>query len=340
MARIALDAMGGDHAPEVPITGALQALIELDRTHRIQLVGRTAIVEQTLTELLGGEMAAAAPHRARIEIIEAPDVIEMTDKPAAGVRGKPNSSMVVGLKLQADGQSDGFVSAGNTGAQMAASTFQLRLHQGLTRPAIATLFPTTLKPIVVLDSGANVDCSAEELVQFARLGAVYAEDVLGRPTPSIGLLSIGEEPEKGNAVVKEAHQLLMRSGLNFQGNVEGRDIPAGESDRGPIDVVVCDGFVGNVLLKFYEAVAPMMMKMAGSALHLDKAGIAKTFSALDYSEHGGAPLLGVKGVSIICHGRSPARAIKNAIRKAVQAAESGMNAHIGRRLAESEEVKA
>ena len=340
MARIALDAMGGDHAPEVPISGALQALNELDRGHRIQLVGRTAVIERTLAALFAGEMAGAAAHRGRIDIVEAPDVIEMTDKPAAGVRGKPNSSMVVGLKLQADGKSDGFVSAGNTGAQMAASTFQLRLHQGLTRPAIATLFPTALKPIVVLDSGANVDCSAEELVQFARLGAVYAEDVLGRQNPSVGLLSIGEEAEKGNAVVKEAHQMLTRAGLNFQGNVEGRDIPAGKSDRGPIDVVVCDGFVGNVLLKFYEAVAPMMMKMAGDALHLDKAGMEKTFLALDYSEHGGAPLLGVKGVSIICHGRSPARAIKNAIDKAVHAAESGMNAHIGKRLAESQEVEA
>ena len=340
MARIALDAMGGDHAPEVPIIGALQALSELGSTHRIQLVGRTAIIEETLDRLLAGEMSGARAHRDRIDIVEAPDVIEMTDKPAAGVRGKPNSSMVVGLRMQADGKSEGFVSAGNTGAQMAASTFQLRLHQGLTRPAIATLFPTALKPIVVLDSGANVDCSAEELVQFARLGAVYAEDVLGRDNPSIGLLSIGEEPEKGNAVVKEAHQLLLRAGLNFQGNVEGRDIPAGKSDRGPIDVVVCDGFVGNVLLKFYEAVAPMMMKMAGAALHLDKAGMEKTFSALDYSEHGGAPLLGVKGVSIICHGRSPARAIMNAIKKAVQAAESGMNDDIGKRLAESQEVEA
>jgi phosphate acyltransferase len=339
LARIALDAMGGDFAPRAPVAGALQALTELDPAHRVQLVGRTAVVEQQLEELLRGEMSAASQHRARIEIVEAPDVIEMTDKPAAGVRGKPNSSMVVGLKLQVEGRSDGFVSAGNTGAQMAASTFQLRLHDGLTRPAIATLFPTARNPIVVLDSGANVDCSAEELVQFARLGAVYAEDVLGRSNPSVGLLSIGEEPEKGNAVVKEAHVLLARAGINFHGNVEGRDIPIGGSDRGPLDVVVCDGFVGNVLLKFYEAVAPMMMKMAGTALDLDKKGMEQAFRFLDYSEHGGAPLLGVKGVSIICHGRSTSRAIMNAVKKAVQAAESGMNAHIGRRLAESAAVE-
>ena len=330
MARIALDAMGGDNAPHAPVAGALEALAELDARHRIQLVGQTAVIERTLGELKDG---GARSVRDRIDIIEAPDVIEMTDKPT-DVRRKPNSSMFVGLKLQADGKSDGFVSAGNTGAQMAASLFALRLHEGLTRPAIATLFPTAKQAVVVLDSGANVDCSAEELVQFARLGVVYAEDVLGRKNPSVGLLSIGEEPEKGNGVVKEANQLLSQAGLNFQGNVEGRDIPLGESDRGPIDVVVCDGFVGNVLLKFYESVAPMMMKLAGSALSVDKA--REAFKSLDYSEHGGAPLLGVKGVSIICHGRSTPRAIRNALKKAVQAADSGMDAHIGRRLAGAE----
>ena len=336
MARIALDAMGGDNAPHAPVAGALEALAELDTRHRIQLVGQTPVIERALAELKNG--AARSVHE-RIDVVEAPDVIEMTDKPT-DVRKKPNSSMSVGLKLQAEGKSDGFVSAGNTGAQMAASLFALRLHEGLTRPAIATLFPTAKQAVVVLDSGANVDCSAEELVQFARLGVVYAEDVLGRVNPSVGLLSIGEEPEKGNAVVKEANQLLSQAGLNFQGNVEGRDIPLGESDRGPIDVVVCDGFVGNVLLKFYESVAPMIMTLAGGALSLDKARMGEAFKSLDYSEHGGAPLLGVKGVSIICHGRSSPRAIKNALKKAVQAADSDMDAHIGRRLAAAAEIKA
>ena len=339
MARIALDAMGGDLAPEAPIAGALQALLELAPSHTIQLVGRTQVIESTLAKLLAGELAAAAPHRSRVVIIEAPDVVEMADKPTV-VRKKPNSSMAVGLQLQVAGRSDGFVSAGNTGAQMAGSFFILGLHQGMTRPAIATLFPTAGQPIVVLDSGANVDCTATELVQFARLGAVYAEAVLGRKNPSVGLLSIGEEAEKGNAVVKETNALLAASGLNFQGNVEGRDIPRGASDRGPIDVVVCDGFVGNVLVKFYEAVTPTMMKMLSGVIELDAVTVRRAFASLDYSEHGGAPLLGVRGVSIIAHGRSDARAIKNAIRVAVQAAESGMNATIGRRLAESEEVKA
>ncbi|HWE42753.1 MAG TPA: phosphate acyltransferase PlsX [Gemmatimonadaceae bacterium] len=339
MARIALDAMGGDLAPEAPIAGALQALLELDRSHKIQLVGRTEVIEATLTRLLAGDLAAAGAQRARLEIIEAPDVVEMADKPTV-VRKKPNSSMAVGLRLQTDGRSDGFVSAGNTGAQMAGSFFILGLHQGMTRPAIATLFPTAGQPIVVIDSGANVDCTSTELVQFARLGAVYAEAVLGRKNPSVGLLSIGEEAEKGNAVVKETNGLLAASGLNFQGNVEGRDIPRGASDRGPIDVVVCDGFVGNVLVKFYEAVTPTLLKMLRGVVDLDAATVQRAFGSLDYSEHGGAPLLGVKGVSIIAHGRSDARAIKNAIRVAVQAAESGMNETIGRRLAESEEVKA
>ena len=331
MARIALDAMGGDFAPQATVAGALLALGELDSAHSIQLVGQTAVINSQLDSLLAGELAASAGQRARIEIIEAPDVIEMTDKPAAVIRGRPNSSMIVGLKLQPKGQSDAFVSAGNTGAQMAASMVVLKLHEGLSRPAIATMFPTARQSVVVLDSGANVDCAAEELVQFARLGAVYAECVLGRANPAVGLLSIGEEEEKGNAAVKEAHKLLLAAGLNFIGNVEGRDLPRGACDRGPVDVVVCDGFVGNVVLKFYEAVAPLitgLLKKAG----IEEATLAAALKQLDYSEHGGAPLLGVRGVSIISHGKSSPRAIKNALKAAVRAVDSGMNEHIGRRL--------
>jgi glycerol-3-phosphate acyltransferase PlsX len=207
----------------------------------------------------------------------------------------------------------------------------LRLHAGLKRPAIATNFPTAKKSIVVMDSGANVDCSADELVQFARLGSVYAEDILGRTNPAVGLLSIGEEPEKGNAVTKEAHQLLVNAGINFLGNVEGRDLPAGTSHHGDLDVVVCDGFVGNVILKFYEAVAPLMVRMLVKE-GVDEMTIKKALRSLDYSEHGGAPLLGVKGVSIICHGRSTPAAIKNAVKAAVRSVDSRMNEHIGRRL--------
>jgi len=184
----------------------------------------------------------------------------------------------------------------------------------------------------VLDSGANVDCSAHELVQFARLGSVYAEDVLGRHNPIVGLLSIGEEAEKGNAAVKEANQLLRSAGVNFQGNIEGRDLPAGASDRGPIDVVVCDGFVGNVVLKFYEAIAPMMIGMLKQHAGMDQDALKQTLKHLDYSEYGGAPLLGVRGVSVISHGKSSPRAIKNAIKLAAKTVETRMSEHIGRRL--------
>ena len=324
--------MGGDFAPQATVAGALLALGELDPRHTLQLVGRTAVVTEQLDTLLGEpQYEPLRAQRARAEIVEAPDVIEMTDKPAAAIRGKPNSSMLVGLKLQTEGKSDAFVSAGNTGAQMAASMVVLRLHTGVKRPAIATLFPTGRQPIVVLDSGANVDCSADELVAFARLGVVYAEDLLGRKNPAVGLLSIGEEPEKGNAVSKEAHQLLETTGLHFLGNVEGRDLPAGACDRGPIDVVVCDGFVGNVVLKFYEAVAPLITGMLVKA-GVDEKTMMGALRQLDYSEHGGAPLLGVNGVSIISHGKSSPRAIKNAIKVAVQAVETRMNEHIGRHL--------
>lgn len=334
MARIALDAMGGDFAPRATVAGALHAIAELDPQHTIQLVGRTAVVEAELRTLLDGEFAGQAARgvrRDRFEIVDAPDVIEMADKPGTAVRGKPNSSMIVGLRMQAEGRSDGFVSAGNTGAQMAASMIILKLHAGLKRPAIATLFPTSREPVVVLDSGANVDCSADELAQFARLGSVYAEDILGRENPAVGLLNIGEEPEKGNSVVKEAHVLLGAAGLHFLGNVEGRDLPAGRCDRGPIDVVVCDGFVGNIVLKLYEGIAPMMFGLLQKA-GIDGPRLSAALKDLDYSEYGGAPLLGVRGVSIISHGKSSPRAIKNALKVAVRAVESQLDEHIGRRL--------
>lgn len=323
--------MGGDFAPRAPIAGALQALREIDSDLSIQLVGKTDVVTAELDSLLKGDYTADAKHRDRIEIVEAPEVIEMSDKPSAVVRGKPNNSMSNGLKLQLDGRSDAFVSAGNTGAQMAASAMLLKLHPGLTRPAIATAFPTRGQPMVVLDAGANVDCSARELLQFAWLGAVYAECVLGRANPAVGLLSIGEEAEKGNAVVKEANAAFASAGFNFVGNVEGRDIPAGKCERGTIDVVVCDGFVGNVVLKFYEGVMPMVLEVLQQN-GIDKAQLKDVIRKFDASEYGGAPLLGVRGISMICHGNSSPRAISNAVKAAARAADSGMNALIGERL--------
>ncbi len=328
--------MGGDFAPRATIAGALLALQELDGAHTVQLVGQTSVIEAELKRALSGEFSTAKSTRPRLEIIEAPDIIAMSEKPTAGLRKKPNSSMIVGLKLQVDKKSDAFVSAGNTGAQMASSAMLLKLQPGLTRPAIATVFPTARNPVIVLDSGANVDCSTKELLQFAWLGAVYAECVFGRPNPSIGLLSIGEEPEKGNAVVKEAHVLFKKAGFNFHGNLEGRDLPAGASERGPFDVVICDGFVGNVVLKFYEAVGPMIVRVLSEHPGIDAEHVKDALKGFDSTNYGGAPLLGVKGVSIICHGNSPPRAIKNAIKVAVRAVETRMNDQIGQKLAAAE----
>jgi phosphate acyltransferase len=327
--RIALDAMGGDFAPSAPVSGALRALRELDEQHVVQLVGRADDLERELAA--HGDIAARQRHR--IGIVDAPDVVTMSDRPTAVLRGKPNNSMAVGLRLHADGRSDAFVSAGNTGAQMAASAMLLKLHPGLTRPAIATVFPTAGRSLVFLDAGANVDCSARELVQFAWLGATYAETVLRRDNPRIGLLSIGEESEKGNAVVKEANALFRAAGFNFVGNVEGRDIPRGEGAAGRIDVVVCDGFVGNAILKFYEAVMPMLLAILRRHAGVNESHVSEALAEFDKSRYGAAPLLGVRGVSMICHGNSDPNAVAVAIKDAVQAAESGMNEMMGSRLA-------
>lgn len=329
MVRVALDAMGGDQAPETPVAGAVAALGELPASTEILLVGRRTEIETALT---GHEMPPT-----RLRIVEAPDVIGMSDKPLAAVRGKPKSSIRVGLALQKEGRADAFISAGNTGAILAASTLLLGLHAGVERAAIATLFPTGAKPVLVIDGGANVDCTPRELLGFARLGSVYARDVLGRPEPAVGLLNIGEEPEKGHEAVREAHHLLAQDpGIRFVGNVEGRDILAGTCD-----IVVCDGFVGNVVLKFYESVARLFKELLIREVApevLDSPGMRRISKVLDYSEYGGAPLLGVRGVAIICHGRSPARAIKNAIRVALQSVESGLSGHIGAELTRGEAV--
>jgi glycerol-3-phosphate acyltransferase PlsX len=328
--RIALDAMGSDNAPRVEVEGAVQALRELPPTFRIQLVGRTKDIEAAWRDVPGAE-------RSRLDVIEAPDVVGMGEKPLAAVRSKPKSSIAVGLGLQKQGTSDAFISAGNTGAVMAAATLMLRLHAGVQRPAIGTLFPTAKHPVLVLDAGANVDCDPRELVGFAHLGSVYGRDVLGRPDASVGLLNIGEEDEKGNAVVKEAHQLLKTTpGIRYVGNVEGRDILRGEVRGQNIDVVVCDGFVGNVILKFYESVARLVLGMLKreAADVLERPDVKQIFKVLDYSEYGGAPLLGVKGATIICHGSSTPRAIRNAIRVAAQMVESNLSQHIGAEMAE------
>src|SRR5256886_9486881 len=333
--RIALDAMGGDNAPRVEVEGVVQALRELPPTFRIQLVGRTADVEAAL-------QAHGNVDRKRLDIVGAPEVVGMGERPLAAIKSKPRSSIAVGLGLQKQGQSDAFISAGNTGAVMAAATLLLRVHEGVARAAIGTAFPTAGQPVLVIDGGANVDCDARELVGFAHLGSVYARDVMGRPSPGVGLLNVGEEDEKGNAVVKEAHQLLQQTpGIHYVGNVEGRDILAGQCKQERIDVVVCDGFVGNVVLKFYESAGRMFMGMMKQSFPgvLGRAQTKQLFKFLDYSEQGGAPLPGAKRVVIICHGASLARAIMHAVRVAAQMQESHLDQDIGAEFAEGGAVR-
>jgi glycerol-3-phosphate acyltransferase PlsX len=322
--RVAVDAMGGDRAPEAEVDGTLAALAELAPTFVVQLVGRPDAIDAALTR--HGDV-----DRKRIEIRPATEVIGMAEKPLAAVRKKQDSSLVVGLRLQGEGQSDAFVSAGNTGAVLAASTMILGLHDGVERATAATPFPTADHPVLVLDGGANVDCSPRELVNFAYLGTAYARDIFGRPNPTVGLLNVGEEEEKGNAQARETHRLLRKSpGLNYVGNIEGRDILPGHPQHGPVDVVVCDGFVGNIVLKFYESAAKMLVSLLKreAPVVLGREDFGRVLRILDYTEYGGAPLLGVRGISIMCHGSSSGNAIKNAIRVAVQAVDSHLNQHI------------
>lgn len=332
MIRVAIDAMGGDHAPHAEIDGALQALASWPGEFTVQLVGLPEVLEAALAGRDGVD-------RARLEVVPAASVIGMSEKPLSAVRKKPDSSLVVGLARVRDGQADAIISAGNTGAVLAGATVLFGLHAGVDRATVATLLPTAGDPVLILDAGANVDCSARELVGFAYLGSTYMRDMQGRANPTVGLLNIGEEEEKGNAVVREAYQLLRQApGINFTGNVEGRDIVAGHPTRGRTDVIVTDGFAGNVILKFYESMQRVLIQLLKRSAPqlLGGTELAPVFEVLDYSQYGGAPLLGVQKPCIICHGSSNANAIKNAIRVAVQAVRSGLTQHIGAQFAQRE----
>jgi phosphate acyltransferase len=320
--RIALDAMGTDRHPAAEVAGAALALRDLPGDLELVLVGDRARIEAELRRQdVGSE---------RLHIVHAPDRIEPGEPAVTAVRRKRSSSIVVGLTLQKQGEADAFVSAGSTGAVMAASVFLFRALPGVDRPGVGAILPTTVQPCLLIDAGANVDCKPQHLVQFARLGSIYVEDVWLRPTPRVGLLNIGEEPEKGDELAVEAHRLLQLSGLNFIGNIEGRDVI-----RGACDVLVTDGFAGNVLLKFYESIMSFMHGMLTTELaDLPEApDLDHLFRVFDYTEYGGAPLLGVNGVTIVCHGGSPPRAICNAIRVAVQSVESNVVGHIERAVA-------
>ncbi len=320
--RIAVDAMGGDHAPAVPVQGAVEALDQLEGDFEIALVGDPDAIRRELhVHRYGSD---------RLEIVPAREVIAMDDPPAASVRRKPDSSIVRGVQLQESGEADAFISAGSTGAILAASIFVLGTLPGVSRPAIGALLPTAADhPTLMLDAGANVDCKPHRLVQFAHLGHIYVRVLEARESPCIGLLNIGSEREKGNELTLEAFRLLEETDLNFLGNVEGRDIITGKCD-----VIVCDGFTGNVVLKFYESVAGYMAQLisrnaAETGANIDLQSICRV---LDYTEFGGAPLLGINGVTIICHGDTPPRAIRNAVRVALKSVESGMVNHLTREL--------
>ena len=310
--RIALDVMGGDHIPSVPIKGAVQAIQELEQDFELCLVGDETQVADCLARFSDLDTS-------RIEIVHAPEVVEMGESPSAVLRKKKRSSIAVGIELQAEGRADAFISAGNTGAVMAASLRGLGRIGGIVRPGICSVFPTTRSYCVVLDVGANVDSKPVHLLQFALMGTIYSEKVLGTVKPRVGLLSVGEEPTKGDELTVATHKLLACSPLNFIGNVEGGDI-----FEGAADVVVCDGFVGNVILKLSERVLGLIVghlkkqikasPLAAMGFLMLKGVFDDMKQTFDYAEYGGAPLLGIDGTTIICHGGSPARAIRNAIK--------------------------
>lgn len=321
--RLALDAMGSDNAPNVEVEGAIAAVRELDAD--IILVGQQEKIQHELSRYKISNL--------RLQIVEARGVVQMHETPALACRQKPDSSIMVGLKLVKEGKADAFVSAGNSGAVMAAGLMNLKRLSGVSRPAIATLLPTLKGICVLVDAGANVDCKPKHLLQFAIMGDIYARFILDEVNPSIGLLSIGEEDNKGNDLTAATLQLLRQTSLNFAGNIEGRDII-----KGKVDVVVCDGFVGNVVLKFAEG-------LAESILHLIKEEIEKHFlrkvgallvkpafkeikKRMDYAEYGGAPLIGLNGVCIIAHGASSPKAIKNALRVSYDFVKNRVNEHL------------
>lgn len=314
--KIAVDAMGGDFAPEEIVKGSVLACRELGA--EVILVGN----ENKIAGILKNQSVSGL----KLEIHNATEVIEMDEHPANAVKKKKDSSLVVANRLVKEGSAAAVISAGSTGAAMGASLLTLGRIKGINRPAIASPMPTNTGVSVLLDAGANADCDPDNLVQFALMGSIYAEQVFGFPKPRVGLLSIGEEETKGNKLTIETHQLLKQSGLNFIGNIEGRDV-----HHGVCEVIVCDGFVGNIVLKLSEGLASALFGQIKTALVKNPITITGAFLAksafksikgkMDYTEYGGAPLLGLNDISMICHGRSNAKAIKNAIRAAVKAVD-------------------
>jgi len=328
--RIAVDAMGGDYAPREVVKGAVEAARRLSGVSRIFLVGDRAVIE--------AEMAALGASDENMEIRHASEVVTMDEAPAQAVRRKKDSSIGRAIDLVKDGDADAVVSAGHTGACVVAATLKLRALDGVERPAIAAVMPTRGRPFVLIDAGANIDCGGALLAQFAVMGSLYSKTILGRESPVVGLLSIGGEATKGNEATKQAFGLLRESALNFRGNVEGHDLFDGE-----LDVVVCDGFVGNIVLKTSESIAKAIghwMKEEFTRTPVRLAGTALLHGALKNMKHrmdpetyGGAPLLGVNGICIITHGASSSHAIYHAIRVAKESVHQNLSEAIIRDIA-------
>ncbi|MES2765687.1 MAG: phosphate acyltransferase PlsX [Bacteroidota bacterium] len=325
--RIAIDAMGGDFAPLNEIKGAISAAALFKTPVEIVFIGR----ETEIKEVLKGQDAKGMKY----SIIHADDVVTMDDEPSSVVKKKRNSSLYIGVDLHKKGEVDAFVSGGNTGAVMSTATLLLGRIKGVSRPTIGAFFPTekTGIPALVLDVGANVDSKPRHLYEFGVMGSIYTSLIVGIKNPKIGLLNVGEEDSKGTEIVQQTHELLKNSSLNFIGNVEGRDI-----FKGSADVVLCDGFIGNIVLKFGESMFGFLkskIKSYASRGFIQKLSVAaiaptlkKVLKDIDYQEYGGVPLLGVNGVVIIGHGSSSPGAIQNMLLRAVEVVEKGVNRHI------------
>jgi len=322
MFKVVVDAMGGDHAPDEIVKGAVEA-VNLRKDIKVFLVGKE--------ELIREKLKAYSYKEEQMEVIHATEVIETAEPPVAAIRKKKDSSIVVGMKMVKDGSADAFVTAGSSGATLVGGQLLVGRIKGIERPPLAPLLPTEKGVSLLIDCGANVDARASHLVQFARMGSIYMEHVVGIPNPRVAIVNIGAEEEKGNALVKETFPLLQEcKDINFIGSIEAREIPAGYAD-----VVVCEAFVGNVILKLYEGLASTLMRQIKGGMMsslrskigalLVKPALKKTLKSFDASEHGGAPLLGLNGLVVKTHGNSKAAEIKNAVIQCVTFKEQQIN---------------